>query len=471
MGKTANWFRGLLGRRKDKSSNSNSNSKDNKKKWSFSARSAPSPPATATDAMDPDRHAIAVAAATAAVAEAALVAAKAAAEVVRLTSSGRCVAPAYVSNGNDRWLQQVAAVRIQSAFRGYLARRALRALKALVKLQALVRGYIVRKQMADMLRRMQTLVKVQAQARVSRAQTHEPSHFSSKSSLSSLHPGPATPKKYGHQFSSVSTDVDQFLMLKPCGSKTNSRGMANLDKSQQNLNWLYHWMEEYNGTSVKVQHTDDERSDKILEVDTWKPHLDVKQTRSFGTPHLVSGGDTENQKYTSYDFRPKHLTKGHNPGPSVSSLEVNSTRSLRVPVEVYDPVLYSAGNSPQVFSASSRPGSSSSRRGPFTPARSECSRSFFGGYASHPNYMANTESSQAKVRSQSAPRQRLEFDRSGSIKRSIHGFWEAGGNSQKVPCQANFRNKGYQGSGRIERPAMPFQTDARGFDVVYYSQC
>lgn len=71
---------------------------------------------------DPNKHAIAVAAATAAVAEAAVAAAHAAAEVVRLTSSGRCAnSPAVTyDNGSQAWLEDLAAVKIQSAFRGYL---------------------------------------------------------------------------------------------------------------------------------------------------------------------------------------------------------------------------------------------------------------------------------------------------------------------------------------------------------------
>ncbi|XP_024394060.1 protein IQ-DOMAIN 6 [Physcomitrium patens] len=65
-------------------------------------------------------------------------------------------------------LENLAALRIQTAFRAFLARRALRALKGLVRLQALVRGHIVRRQASITLRSMQALVRVQARIRASR---------------------------------------------------------------------------------------------------------------------------------------------------------------------------------------------------------------------------------------------------------------------------------------------------------------
>ncbi|CAN4080765.1 unnamed protein product [Withania somnifera] len=345
---------------------------------------AEDPPASPyVEALDANKHAIAVAAATAAVAEAALAAAQAAAEVVRLTS-GKRSASAYGSSSSIERRREWAAVKIQSEFRAYLARRALRALKGLVKLQALVRGRIVRKQSADMLRRMQAMARIQARASANRNVTTDPSHSSIRVSQFE-HPGIATPRKY--------------------------------DPQQFSFNCKYH------GPNLKSHNS---------HYSSWNDN--VHRTR---TVNSIS----------------KHLANHMKPNPSISSGEVSSLRSLTFCQETDQPTAWTVEHSPGVQSTLSRPGSSS-RRGP-SPSRSECSRSLFGDYLQHPNYMSNTKSYLAKLRSHSAPRQRVQFEKIGSTK-YVDGLVDADTNSEKSwRSFGNFRNKEKPGSGQSDRVGRP----------------
>ena len=159
--------------------------------------------------------------------------------------------------------------------------------------------------------------------------------------------------------------------------------------------------------------TDDDRADRILEIDTGKPHYTTLRRRSHFEGDQVSHSHT-----TSKDSMTHHMTSS-----PVSCEVVQTLKNLALPQDMIDDsILYcTAENSPQYCSAASQGDNSSRRGGPFTP-KSDGARSLLSGYSDCPSYMSYTESSKARMRSVSAPKQRPQYERTSSNKR-YPWFW------------------------------------------------
>ncbi|KAK6911993.1 IQ motif, EF-hand binding site [Dillenia turbinata] len=370
MGKATRFLKALFGMKREKEKDHVfDNSTKEKKRWSFgkSTRDSnsnvgvnvPVPTTTVDTAWlrsyiaetekEQNKHAIAVAAATAAAADAAVAAAQAAVAVVRLTSQGRGT---LFANGREKW----AAVKIQTVFRGYLARKALRALKGLVKLQALVRGYLVRKRATATLHSMQALIRAQAAVRSQRARR---SSFISRD------------QRFQPEFR-PRRSLERFDETR---SEFHSKRLSAYETSMNNA-------------------FDD--SPKIVEIDTFKPR---SRSRRTTTTTSDSGEDPFYQTLSS-----------PLPCPIPARLSIPTCQNSQ------DFEWNFTGDERRFSTAHSTPRFANSNHSiaPVTSAKSVCGDSFFRPYSHFPHYMANTQSFRAKLRSHSAPKQRPE---PGSKKR------------------------------------------------------
>ncbi|TVU43655.1 hypothetical protein EJB05_10141 [Eragrostis curvula] len=400
-------------------------------------RSAATP--TSPAVTEEQRHAIALAVATAATAEAAVATAHAAAEVVRLT--GRPT----TNSGFVR--EHYAAVVIQTAFRGYLARRALRALKGLVKLQALVRGHNVRKQANMTLRCMQALVRVQARVRDQRRRLSEDSMSMSLSGAGGGCGAAAGP--CGSSKSSYSVDTSMFWDSKYTHhdyadrrSVVSSPPIALFlpvlsERSRDGSSFAADDWDDRPRTIEEIQAMLQTRKDAALKRERALSYAFSHQIWRNPAPASGEEMDVDGQQprwaerwmasRASFDTNRSSVRAAAAMAPGrasmdhrepVKTLEIDTARpfSYSTPRRQnappspmrhhHSPVTPSPGKARppiQVRSASPRVDRGNGGGGSYTPSLLHSQRHAGGPV---PNYMAATESAKARVRSQSAPRQR-----------------------------------------------------------------
>ncbi|GER56141.1 IQ-domain 17 [Striga asiatica] len=291
-----------------------------------------------------------------AVAEAAVATAKAAVEIIRLTQ------PTLLK-------LQCAARVIQTAFRGYLARRALIALKGIVKLQALIRGQNVRKQATLTMRYMKTLLKVQARMRDQRARlSHEGARRSMFAETSNLWESNYTTKDMKSRSRDGSCVTDDWRdcprTLEELEAILKARNEAALVR-EKSLPFAF-------SQQNKILDSDIENRAKWL--DKW---MSARQQPPW---EYTSRPSTEYRRASTVEIESHRKSRCQSP--------IRQSRATKSPqIRVKEDKCQSAANTPSLRST-----------------------------VSVPNYMAATESAKARVRWQSAPRNRPERER-GARKR------------------------------------------------------
>ncbi|KAL8551068.1 hypothetical protein ACS0TY_000230 [Phlomoides rotata] len=333
------------------------------------------------------RKVIAVAMATTAAAEAAVKTARAAVEIIRLSKPSLLVK------------EDKAAVVIQTIFRGYLARRALLALKGVVNLQALIRGHNVRKRAKMTLQCIQSLVRVQSLVCDQR-------------------------RRLSLEATSLGSMFSQGNSGRKSSSRNGIKNLNNLDVNSSELEEIHALIQKAKECSLKQGKT----LAHALSQQMWKSDNEDHFSDKCINPRFRKDGNLCNQrdsiKNVEVDTSSPYLNRTY---------DQNHHDSMFIPTSLYQKRLSLFAESPKTPSSSKIQSISGSPcyQSKYRAAETPTSRSIYLHRMSmsdnscplpRPNYMASTASAMARVRPHSTPRLRPSSpsrDQTGSAKKRL----------------------------------------------------
>ncbi|XP_044483611.1 protein IQ-DOMAIN 2-like [Mangifera indica] len=381
----------------------------------------PPPPALQPEEVeDEQRNYAATVVVAATVSEEAVVVADAVPEVVRFIRNTRF-------DGKSE--EEAAAIRIQTAFRGYLARRALRALRGLVRLKLLIEGPVVKRQATNTLRCMQTLSRVQSQILSRRIRMSEENQALQKQLLQKHAKEIATQMGDDWDDSLQSKEkIEASLLSKFEAAMRRERAMAysfshqktwkNSSKSvnpmfmdPRNPTWGWSWLERWMAGQPWESHgmTEKEISNDSSSVKSASRNIVGEISRSYARHQLNSDkqSPTTNQKVTKTPSRqsPSTSTKppsstGATPTKPPSSTSATPIKPPSSGARKLKPMIPRASVSGQDDDTRSMVSVQSNRRHTIGGSSVQDDESQPGSPAA-PRYMVPTESARAKSRLQS----------------------------------------------------------------------
>ncbi|XP_002440157.1 protein IQ-DOMAIN 1 [Sorghum bicolor] len=302
--------------------------------------------------------------------------------------------------------QEWAAVRIQTAFRAFLARRALKALRGIVRLQALVRGRLVRKQLAVTLKCMHALLRVQERARERRARSSADGHGSQ--GQDALNGRASSIKDAMEQWCDHQGSVDDVrskLHMKHEGAAKRERAIA------------YALSHQPRGSKHKGRPSSPASCVRSHEPNHDLSYLEGWMATKPWETRIMEGNHTDSQ--LAKNCKEQNLPASKLSDASSVKIRRNNVTTRVAAAKPPPPSLLSASSSDSVCDESSPSRSSVTLTSATNTILASEARSDSGNNAGGPNYMSLTKSAKARLSGCSSSHRGSSFQRqrSGDMSR------------------------------------------------------